>query len=113
MHQQFAEVVLVQPVKLDGAYRATVLDERLGGGAALRRHQVADGITVSDEQTIRINITRVNQKAAVMVDGQPVYELTHADELIIKKSNKVHFMLSSPTYDYFERLNTKLQFGER
>ena len=43
MHQQLADVALVDLRQMDGAHRAAVLRERLGGGAALRRDQVADG----------------------------------------------------------------------
>ncbi len=44
MHQQLAEVALVHAFEMDGAHRAAVLRQRLGGGAALRRDQIAHGL---------------------------------------------------------------------
>ena len=44
MHQQFAERLLVERLDMDGAHRAAVLGQRLGGGAALRGDQIADGL---------------------------------------------------------------------
>ena len=43
MHEQFAEARLVEAGELEGAHRAAVLRQRLGGGAALRGDEVADG----------------------------------------------------------------------
>src|SRR5437588_85651 len=42
MHEQFAEACLIQPPDVDGADRAAVFGEGLGGGAALRGNEVAD-----------------------------------------------------------------------
>ena len=44
MHEQFAEACLVERVDVDRAHRAAVLGERLGGGAALRGDEIADGL---------------------------------------------------------------------
>src|SRR5471030_2243103 len=44
MHQQFAQRRLVELGQVKSAHRATVLGERLGGGARFRRHQIADGL---------------------------------------------------------------------
>ena len=35
---------LVEPRQMDGAHRAAVLRQRLGGGAALRGDEIADGL---------------------------------------------------------------------
>ena len=42
VHQQFAEARLVELLDVDGAHRAAVLGQRLGGGAALRGDEIAD-----------------------------------------------------------------------
>ncbi len=42
MHQQLAERFFVQLRQMNGAHRAAVFHQSFGGGAAFRRHQVAD-----------------------------------------------------------------------
>src|SRR5262249_36837134 len=44
LHQQLTEARLVQLCQMDGTHRAAVLRQRLGGGAALRRDEIADGL---------------------------------------------------------------------
>ena len=44
MHEQLAEARLVERLGENAAHRAAILDERLDGGAALRRDKVADGL---------------------------------------------------------------------
>src|SRR5882672_2173307 len=44
MHEQLAEARLVERLDVNVAHRAAVLDERLDGGAALRRDEIADGL---------------------------------------------------------------------
>ena len=45
MHEQFAEARLVEPLDFDRAHRTAVLGQRLGGGAALRGDEIADGFS--------------------------------------------------------------------
>src|SRR5262249_30225737 len=42
MHQQRAEAFLVEPREMQGAHRAAVLGERVGGGAALGGDEIAN-----------------------------------------------------------------------
>ena len=44
MHQQLAEAFLVEPLQMDGAHRAAVLGQGLGGGAGFRGDEIADGL---------------------------------------------------------------------
>src|SRR5205085_7660095 len=39
----FAEAAFIEPIEMDGAHRAAVLRQRLGGGAALRGDEIAHG----------------------------------------------------------------------
>lgn len=73
----------------------------------------ARSITVPDSDEITIKLNNPNRGASVMVDGQNAGELAPGGEIVIKKSKSRHLMLSSQNYDYFERLNAKLQFGQR
>jgi NAD+ kinase len=73
----------------------------------------ARSITLPDNQAISIRLNDPKQKALLMVDGQPGEEVSAKDEIVIKKAKSRHLMLSSRDYDYFQRLNAKLQFGQR
>ncbi|HEX4922934.1 MAG TPA: NAD(+)/NADH kinase [Bdellovibrionales bacterium] len=73
----------------------------------------ARSITVPDSEDIQIKLNNPNRSAVIMVDGQSGGELGSDEEMVIKKSKCRHIMLSSQNYDYFERLNAKLQFGQR
>jgi hypothetical protein len=44
VHEQLAEARFVDAIELDRSYRAAVGGERLGGGAAVRRGEIADGL---------------------------------------------------------------------
>src|SRR5215470_19420092 len=44
LHEELTKRPLVQRLDMDRAHRTAVLGERLGGGAALRRDKVADGL---------------------------------------------------------------------
>jgi NAD+ kinase len=73
----------------------------------------ARSITLPDSECIRITINQPGRRAFLMVDGQPGGEIDSDHEILINKSKSRHLMLSSEGFDYFERLNEKLQFGQR
>ncbi|MBC7370869.1 MAG: NAD(+)/NADH kinase [Bdellovibrionaceae bacterium] len=54
--------------------------------------------------------TRVAQ---VIVDGQKEAELTPDDELVIQRSTYDHWVVRSPSHNYFNLLREKLKFGDR
>jgi hypothetical protein len=45
MHHQFTEALFIELADVDGPHRAAILRQRLGGGAALRCHQITDGFS--------------------------------------------------------------------
>jgi len=69
-------------------------------------------ILLADHHTISIHLNQ-NQKALLMIDGQPGLELNKEHKVIIKKSKKSHRMVVSKKIDFFELLNNKLDFGHR
>lgn len=73
----------------------------------------ARSITVPDSESITIKLHNSNRSALLMVDGQSGGEVDSSVEIKIEKASEPHLMLSSADYDYFERLNAKLQFGQR
>ncbi len=68
-------------------------------------------ITLSDHHRIEISLNQ-KQDAVLMVDGQPGCDLDHTCVVLVEKSNKKHFKVESQL-DYFELLNSKLEFGHR
>jgi len=53
------------------------------------------------------------QSAQVIVDGQKEAEITPNDELIIQRSPYDHWIVRSPSHNYFQLLREKLKFGDR
>ncbi|MEQ1876986.1 MAG: NAD(+)/NADH kinase [Bdellovibrionia bacterium] len=73
----------------------------------------ARSITLPDSEAITIRMHPSDRTALLMVDGQNGGEVDSGHEIRIEKAADPHIMLSSTDYDYFERLNAKLQFGQR
>jgi NAD+ kinase len=53
------------------------------------------------------------QTAQVIVDGQKETEITPEDELVIQRSPYDHWVVRSPSHNYFHLLREKLKFGDR
>jgi NAD+ kinase len=53
------------------------------------------------------------RSAQVIVDGQKEAEITPEDELIIQRSPYDHWVVRSPSHNYFHLLREKLKFGDR
>jgi NAD+ kinase len=69
-------------------------------------------IVLPDDQVLELTISRPTQRAMLTVDGQPYEGLRYEDKIEIRKGAP-HYKLSSPDYDYFEIIRTKLSFGHR
>jgi len=68
-------------------------------------------VTLSDEHKIEIVLNQ-KQEALLMVDGQYACDLDQNSVVQVTKSDKKHYKLESQL-DYFELLNSKLEFGHR
>jgi NAD+ kinase len=53
------------------------------------------------------------ETAQMIVDGQKETEITPEDELIIQRSPFDHWVVRSPSHNYFNLLREKLKFGDR
>jgi cobalamin biosynthesis protein CobD/CbiB len=85
MHQQFAERCLVERVDVEGADLAAVLRQRLGGGAPLRRDEVADCLAAEAGLVRALGKLRVDAGATagalgLRLNGPRVYGITPVDD---------------------------------
>ena len=70
-------------------------------------------IVVSDEATIRIEVTSYDEDVVFTADGQEGMPLQGGDVVELRKSNHCTLLIKSPSKDYFQVLRTKLRWGER
>lgn len=54
-----------------------------------------------------------NQQARFVVDGQKQTDITNDDEIVISRSCYDHWVVRSPSHNYFHLLREKLKFGDR
>lgn len=66
-----------------------------------------------DSRKITLRLTLPGQKAQLSIDGCNCELLNEKNEVLIEKSNEVHFVLRRPEHNYFQLLREKLKFGER
>lgn len=60
-----------------------------------------------------IRLLTPKKQAILTVDGQHGLEIEYGDEIVIRKSRHLHYVLRRPTHNYFNLLKEKLKFGER
>src|SRR6185312_7657853 len=86
MHQQFAEACFVELRKLDRAHGAAVFGERIGGGARLRRGEIADGLSAKPRLA--------GEHRKVLVDAGPkagAGDADHGEQLVARAGEiKLH-----------------------
>lgn len=70
-------------------------------------------IILSDSQKIKLKLNEISGKAALLVDGQKVEDLTADDDVIVTRGKCEVTMLTLPTRNYFDVLRSKLRFGQR
>jgi NAD+ kinase len=68
-------------------------------------------IIIPDNSRIKVILWTKEQGATLTLDGQLSYTMRSGDSLIIKKSQYVTNLVSSPHRDYMEILRTKLGWG--
>lgn len=70
-------------------------------------------LILSDSQKIKLKLNEISGKAALLVDGLKVADLTSDDDVIITRGKCEVVMLTMPTRNYFDVLRAKLSFGQR
>jgi NAD+ kinase len=68
-------------------------------------------IIIPDNVVIKVILWTKEQGATLTLDGQLSYTMKSGDSLIIRKSQYVTNLVSSPHRDYMEILRTKLKWG--
>lgn len=70
-------------------------------------------IILNDHHKIKLKLNEISGKAALLVDGQKVTDLTCEDEVIVTRGKPEVIMLTLPKRNYFDVLRAKLRFGQR
>lgn len=65
-------------------------------------------LVIREDDTVHIQITRVQQDIIVTFDGQQVFRLLPGDEVIVQKSNAQADIVKFEDKDYYQILRTKL-----
>lgn len=121
---------LVSPIKSDGLIIASPTGSTAynlaAGGPIL--HPESDTIVVTpicphsltsrptilpDDEKLVFQLNDKNFKAFLTVDGQKYGEISALDEVIVERAPNDHYVLRTPSHNYFNLLREKLKFGER
>jgi NAD+ kinase len=70
-------------------------------------------IIFPDDKILTFKIKKGRHDAVLTVDGQFVCNLTHLDEVSVRRDACDHFVLRRPSHNYFDLLREKLNFGSR
>ena len=70
-------------------------------------------VILSDDQKIKLKLSKDPGRAVLMLDGQRKEDLTSDDIVVVTRGKKPVIMLSLPTRNYFDVLRAKLRFGQR
>ncbi|RYZ83112.1 MAG: NAD(+)/NADH kinase [Proteobacteria bacterium] len=126
----FSETFLVSEVKADGFIIASPTGSTAynlaAGGPILHPEAKVFVVTpvaphsltsrpliLPDDLRMSFKTDSRTKTAQVIVDGQKEIEITPEDELIIKRSCYDHWVVRSPSHNYFNLLREKLKFGDR
>ncbi|MBK9294597.1 MAG: NAD(+)/NADH kinase [Oligoflexia bacterium] len=70
-------------------------------------------LILNDHHKIKLKLNEVSGRAALLVDGQKVADLTSQDEVVVTRGKPSVIMLTLPSRNYFDILRAKLRFGQR
>jgi NAD+ kinase len=70
-------------------------------------------LILPDDRKLNFKLEDSTPKAHFIVDGQKKMEISNADEIHIVKSTHQHWIIRSPSHNFFHLLREKLKFGER
>jgi NAD+ kinase len=70
-------------------------------------------LILPDDLQMSFKIDSRTKTAQLIVDGQHETEITPDDEIVIERSHFDHWVVRSPSHNFFQLLQEKLQFGHR
>ncbi len=70
-------------------------------------------LILPEDRKLSFKLEGATHKAHFIVDGQKKLEISNNDEVIIEKSSHEHWIIRSPSHNFFHLLREKLKFGER
>lgn len=70
-------------------------------------------LILPEDRKLSFKLEGSTHKAHFIVDGQKKLEISNNDEVIIEKSSHEHWIIRSPSHNFFHLLREKLKFGER
>lgn len=128
--QIFSQDNLVQDLKADGLIIATptgstaynlaaggpILHPDLGGfvvSPVAPHNLTSRPIVFPEHLQLKLRLAPGNQTAQLTIDGRNALTITEHDQILIKKSMHVHFVLRRHGHNYFDLLREKLKFGQR
>lgn len=70
-------------------------------------------IIFPEDRTLSFKLEGKTQRAHFIVDGQHKIEISNDNEVVIEKSRHFHWVVRSPSHNFFHLLREKLKFGDR
>lgn len=70
-------------------------------------------IIFPEDRTMSFKLEGKTQRAHFVVDGQHKIEISNENDVVIEKSQNFHWVIRSPTHNFFHLLREKLKFGDR
>ncbi|OYZ17700.1 MAG: NAD(+) kinase [Bdellovibrio sp. 28-41-41] len=70
-------------------------------------------IIFPEDRTMSFKLEGKETRAHFIVDGQHKIEISSENEVVIEKSNQFHWVVRSPSHNFFHLLREKLKFGDR
>lgn len=70
-------------------------------------------IIFPEDRSMSFKLEGKVQRAHFIVDGQHKIEISSENEIVIKKSQHFHWVVRSPSHNFFHLLREKLKFGDR
>lgn len=77
-------------------------------------HSLTSRPTVfADNHELMVEVNNEGQEALLTIDGQRRAKISSEQNVVIKKSHLMHYVLRQPSHNYFNLLRKKLKYGER
>lgn len=70
-------------------------------------------IIFPEDRSMSFKLEGKTQRAHFIVDGQHKIEISSDNEIVIEKSKDFHWVIRSPSHNFFHLLREKLKFGDR
>ncbi len=70
-------------------------------------------IIFPEDRSMSFKLEGKTQRAHFIVDGQHKVEISNENDIVIEKSQNFHWVIRSPSHNFFHLLREKLKFGDR